>query len=657
MAERVGAWALTLLGMAALIGIRPAPVWAQFQADRYTLTADERKQLAAGRDHLGQVFAALRQKSVQTGVPRADQLPDVEIYFDAVDRNLAQNLFFTRGQVAQAQACLTEGETRAAQLAMGKSPWEQQTGTVVLGYRSQTDGSAQPYQVYVPAGYNFTARKPMRLDIFLHGRGGNLNELTFLRSTGWVKGEFGPTPPDFLAIQPYGRANNGWRFAGETDIFEALADCRRRYPVDPDRVMLRGFSMGGHGVWHVGLQHPGDWAAISPGAGFVDTIQYQKMTKPLPDWQAPLLHLYDALDYAANAKDVPLFSYVGELDPVLSQHKLMDAALQKEHAPYKEFIGPKTPHRYEPEALKAILTDMAACRRNPESASIDFVTYTLRFPECKWVRIEGLAHHWERSEVKATINDTDRVVVTTHNITALRLTPPHKSSGALQLRVDGQSVRLPASGIGETLSLIRRHGRWQLGEETGLHKRPGLQGPIDDALFGPLVAVSGTGTPWSVDAGKWAGLAQQRFREEWSNYFRGTLPEKTDVTLTDEDIRNKNLYLFGDPGSNAVLRRLLPHLPFSWTPREIRVADAVFSANNHLPLLIYPNPESPDHYIVLNIGLTFSRMDQNSSNSLQFPHLPDYAVIHIDPNDFNEDRNKDVDLAGFFNENWQIPHP
>ena len=136
-------------------------------------------------------------------------------------------------------------------------------------------------------------------------------------------------------------------------------------------------------------------------------------------------------------------------------------------------------------------------------------------------------------------------------------------------------------------------------------------------------------------------------------YCRATLPETTDAKLSAADIVNHNLYLFGDPGSNSVLRRLLPKLPLKWTKDTITIAGQTFTASDHLPLLIFPNPENPKCYIVLNTGFTFSRADWNGSNALQYPHLPDYAVIRVNPADVDDDRTKDTELAGFFDENWR----
>jgi hypothetical protein len=167
--------------------------------------------------------------------------------------------------------------------------------------------------------------------------------------------------------------------------------------------------------------------------------------------------------------------------------------------------------------------------------------------------------------------------------------------------------------------------------------------------------VSGTGKPWNEAAGFWSDQELQSFREGWDRYCRATLPETTDTALTTAEIKTNNLYLFGDPGSNAILRRLLPKLPLRWTRDSITLAGKTFSAQDHLPMLIFPNPENPNRYIVLNCGFSFSRADRDGSNSQQYPHLPDFGVIRCDTHSYSDEKTKRIDYAGFFDENWSSP--
>ena len=285
------------------------------------------------------------------------------------------------------------------------------------------------------------------------------------------------------------------------------------------------------------------------------------------------------------------------------------------------------------------------------------MTYTLRFPECKWVRLTGLEHHWQRAEIHARRTAPDHVEIATHNVSAFHLLLADWGEKGVVM-IDGKKLTTHQTILGARaipLVFYKRGTDWIPGEAQGLHKSPGLQGPIDDAYFGPTLAVAGTGTAWNAAADAWAKQELGVFREGWGRYCRATLPETTDASLTAADIRDKNLVLFGDPSSNAVLRRLLPKLPLRWTKDTITLAGKTFSAHDHLPALIFPNPENPQRYVVLNVGFTFSGADRDGSNSQQYPHLPDYAVLRIAPDAYTDDRSKNTEMAGFFNENWQAP--
>ena len=44
--------------------------------------------------------------------------------------------------------------------------------------------------------------------------------------------------------------------------------------------------------------------------------------------------------------------------------------------------------------------------------------------------------------------------------------------------------------------------------------------------------------------------------DHWRKQFRGEARTKTDESVTDEDIANHNLVLWGDPSSNKLLARI-----------------------------------------------------------------------------------------------------
>ena len=78
-------------------------------------------------------------------------------------------------------------------------------------------------------------------------------------------------------IHPFGRYCNANKLAGEVDTLEVLEHALSQYPIDPQRVAIRGFSMGGAAAWHLAVHYPDMWFAATPGAGFSETPDFLKV--------------------------------------------------------------------------------------------------------------------------------------------------------------------------------------------------------------------------------------------------------------------------------------------------------------------------------------------------------------------------------------------
>ena len=88
-------------------------------------------------------------------------------------------------------------------------------------------------------------------------------------------GEF--TPPNAFVLHLYGRYCCANKFAGEVDCFEAMEHVQKHYPIDENRRVIRGFSMGGAACWQFAVHYPSVWAAAAPGAGFAETPEFLKV--------------------------------------------------------------------------------------------------------------------------------------------------------------------------------------------------------------------------------------------------------------------------------------------------------------------------------------------------------------------------------------------
>ena len=189
-----------------------------------------------------------------------------------------------------------------------------------------------------------------------------------------------------------------------------------------------------------------------------------------------------------------------------------------------------------------------------------------------------------------------------------------------------------------------------------LNKRRDLQGPIDDAFMQPFVCVRGSGTPWSKSQADWSHWTLLRFGREFDKWLRGRIRVVKDTEVDDAMIAANNLVLFGDPGSNSVMARVIKRLPVEWTREAMRVSSKSYDPDSHGLSMIYPNPLNPRRYVVINSGHTFHEPDFKNSNSWLFPRLGDIAVQSFSQTD-SGGYDETISWAGFFDSHWQFEKP
>ena len=628
----------------------------------------DRGELSEGTAALAKDIAALRNDL--KGKPALlDLLPDVLIYHKAVQWALDYNEFFKSNEVQVARNLLKQGGERAQALREGRAPWISATGLVVRGYLSRVDGSVQPYGLVVPASFQPGGAHRHRLDFWFHGRGETLSELDFINGRQRSIGEFAPS--DTIVLHPYGRYCNGNRFAGETDAFEALDHARKFYPIDEERVLVRGFSLGGAACWDMAVHHAWRWAAAAPGAGFSETADFLKVFQSetlQPAWyEQKLWHLYDAIDWAVNLAQCPTVAYSGEIDRQKQAADMMVKALAAEGIELTHIIGPKTAHSYEADAKREVsrrIDSIASAPRVSVPRQVRFTTWTLKYNRMNWVIIDALQQHWERAGVEASFDDhTGAFEVTTRNVTAFTLSfdpgrYPLDLARPPAVSIDGKKVEAsrPQSDRSWTLHLRKNNGAWERSSlpdsDASLRKRHDLQGPIDDAFMESFLMVRPTGQALNGKVGAWAAAEFAHATNHWRQQFRGDARIKDDTAITTNDIAAHHLVLWGDPSSNELLKKIAGQLPLQWSVSQIALGQKMFDASHHVPVLIYPNPLNPKKYIVLNSGFTFREYDY-LNNARQTPKLPDYAIVDVDV-PVTSRAPGGIVHAGFFGEKWEV---
>src|SRR6266581_8148204 len=337
------------------------------------MTPGEKAEVEAGVAALEKEIAALKRELA--GKPELlALLPDAEIYYNALRYPLIYNEPYDMKLLRRQ---ISDGMDRAKMLREGKMPWVMEGGA--RGYVSKIDGSVQPYVVGVPKSYQAGSNHKFRLDFFCHGRGEDLMESKFIA---------GGKPPanEKFVVNLYGRYCNANKFAGEIDLLEVLEAMKKQYPIDENRVVETGFSMGGAAAWQFAAHYTDLFCAASPGAGFSETKDFLKVfqNEPVkPAWyEQKLWHMYDCTDYAANIFNLPLVAYSGEIDRQKQAADVMEKALAEEGIELKHIIGPKTAHAIHPQSkieIEERMKSLAKTGRDWQPLDVELVTYTLRY--------------------------------------------------------------------------------------------------------------------------------------------------------------------------------------------------------------------------------------------------------------------------------------
>jgi hypothetical protein len=640
----------------------------------FQATPEELAQIGAKSQQIEDLVRQAKAGQAKARRLDPDLVGDVEVYAKA-GRFLQEfpDLINNQNAVGHAMTVLDRGIERANQLLAGAAPWN--TGRKQIhAYYSAIDGSVQPYAVTLPENYD--PARPTRLYVWLHGRQNNTTESEFL----FAQQNFRPgnvADQGQIQIDLFGRINGeGWHWGGEADVFEGIAAMEKRFQIDRTRIIIRGFSQGGEGAWHIALHHPDVFAAAEIGAG---TWSRRAQMPGLEPYQLAVLKIWENMaEWALNAYNLPLAAHDGDSDTQpnaipafppgtpsrgqLESSLHARAQLEKEGfhaegepdnlhmvgAPDIFLISLHTGHGARPlvrQRLDAFLKEWGdKGQTSPEH--IKFVTYTTRYNRDYWVTVDQLGKQYERADVDAQRSDGGAAyAIDTHNVARLVL---RETGHARSIRIDGNDLKVkPAPDI----ALLKTGAAWKVDagrKSAALHKVHGLQGPIDDAFLDPFLLVRPTGTPWHAAVNQQALRTLARFQRMWGKYFRGHPFVKDDKDVTTADMSKYHLVLFGDPGSNKVMAKVMARLPVAWTKEIVTLAGKSYPAGENYPALIYPNPLMRGKYVVLNTGLTIPDNEYNADYGM--PRWGDYAVVKVK----DGAEMPDLVTAGLFDENWRI---
>ncbi len=558
----------------------------------------------------------------------------------------------------------------AARIAAGEDPWKDRTGAFTKAYRSEVDGTLQPYGLYVPPSYD--PAKPWPLVVGLHGSGSNhLLHRRRLFGLGNEPGEGDyeairkePPLPDvgFLVLTPYGRGESaGYNGIAEGDVLRAMDHVQRAYNVDADRVHLTGLSMGGGGTWHIGLRYPDRFASISPVCGLAD-LDLMPWTAGWSALDKELMSLTGYTRIVENASNLQVFVFHGDEDDAVN----VTASRRMMEAFEKAGLAGKSAHYFELPGVTHFAWDfayrdgslfrrVADVRRDPFPERVVYSTFSPRYSKAYWLRIDRI----DRGLVLSRIEGTQKAGafdVKTDNVAAfsILLAPAIAPAGKpVEVKVNGKSA---FRGVpkGDVLSFAGGKGSWK---RTDPWKGP-AQGPPDHAeagfrsgglaQYGPHVYVYGT---LGDDANTAASKAAAEKLADWGPSVRARWRVLADTEVTPDLMSTHDLVLVGTNATNRVLAGLVG-LPLRQDGSGTYVSGRKVAGPAASCRLLYPNPGANRHRILVYGAGSPAALERFRPRSRRdppaFSQFADYLVV---------DEDGKVVLEGYFRDGYTIPAP
>lgn len=447
-------------------------------------------------------------------------------------------------------------------------------GSFFSAYYSSADGSGQPFVIQVPQGYD--RRRAHALIVRLHGWSGR------------PMPNSGPPAIDgVICVDPWDRGDAFYTSLGENDALEVIDYVRTWYNIDPNRIYIQGWSMGGRGTWLIASHYPDLFAAAAPVYGWVE---------------GALL---------ANLRHVPIFN----------QHGLRDWVVPSDSSRYAvdllNKMGYQVVHKEFPEDGHGINGELSTVdwllsfRRDPSPECVTLESDHPRRARAYWVAVREFADPHLAARVTARACGRGRhqsMNLSLENARVLELdltrAPVDRASGLL-VQAGNRQVSIGAPLPDRVFLSVERgrlHSRtsWEP-QNSGI--RPYEPGSGGSLYWGePLMIVYGTiGSGEQTEQCRKAAERLSRHCIPWQEMEIGRFPVKADTEVIEEHMEHCNLLLIGGAGQNALVSRMADKLPITIDTGNNLSAGArtPVSLNGAGYRLLYYNPLAPHRLVFI----------------------------------------------------------
>jgi len=459
-------------------------------------------------------------------------------------------------------------------LAAGKAPNVRYAGKgMAFPYWSETMRRIEAIWTHVPPGYDPGASH----QVFIYYKcGGGIHY-----KNGKAAGGYRPTAEvanqtdtfhcwSSLNIQIKGRQG------GHIELAEAMDALCREFSVDRDRVFLTGWSDGGFTAVWLASHYPHLVAGIAPNCG---------------NWQ------YSNVFYLGLA-NLPTLNVDGWFDGGYNNISFVRwQLLRGDHADTACIWG-QHGHSYQPyedvKEFKYILDWAKKHKRDLYPKRVRYATWNLQWHRAYWASIERRIDPLLACQIDLEIKPDNRIEGRTWNVAELKLSLCEKlldMARPVKVVLDGKEVYTGSAKA-----------------ELDIELSPRPEGPFvkDAAMPDEITAVTDGSTYnsngfLSIPARRWLAVRPTAMDEAAAKLLAKWWPEgaKADKDVTEADLAECNLMLYGGPEVNTLTARITDRLPVQFGKGRFSVGADVYDKPTHCIAFLHPNPLNPKKYVLV----------------------------------------------------------
>ena len=366
------------------------------------------------------------------------------------------------------------------------------------------------------------------------------------------------------------------RMGGHIELSEAMDALCREFSVDRDRVFLTGWSDGGFTAVWLASHYPHLMAGIAPSCA---------------NWQ------YTNVEYL-GLTNLPTLNVDGWFDGGYNNISFVRWQTLRSDEADTACIWGQHGHSYQPykdvEELKYILDWAKKYRRDLHPKRVRYATWNLAWHQAYWASIERMIDPLLACQIDVEIKPDNRIDGRTWNVAELKLSLCNEQvdmSCPIKVIINGKEVYAGPARAELDIELVER-------PKAPFVKDAAMSDEITAVVVGSSYDTNGA---LAIPDRRWIPVRPTGLDEATARLLAKWWPEnaKADSDVTDQDLAECNLMLYGGPEMNKLTARMADRLPVKFDAGRFSVGSAVYDRPTHCIAFLHPNPLNPKKYVLV----------------------------------------------------------